>query len=664
MGRLCTFFLIAQLVLSVGWALGDGKPDLNDDFSADENGDDTPDGLTVQGRMDAARKSHTGPYATLAASPAFLVAQKGKFGFDGFVGERLRVNEEEWLLKVAAANPAMMEIFRMRDRKPCMQLLPFHGEFPGKLLTGAVLCWRAGRGRRLQAEIQRLVADLAEVQDRDGYLGPFPKAERLTGRDTNGGYLWDVWGHYHCMLGLLLWYQETGDRAALDTCLKSADLLCRTFLGTGRRVYDAGAREYNMAVIHIFCLLYEQTGEQRYLKMARQIEQEWQQPPAGDYLRTALEGKEFFETPKPRWESLYGVQALAELHFITGENNYRQAFEHIWHSILRYDRHNTGAFSSRARAVGNPYDPGAIETCATVTWIALGIDMLRLTGRSTVADELELSTFNAMFGAQAPSGRWWTYRTPMDGQRRAFYDDYNQQCLPGAPEVSCCSTNAARGLGMLTQWAVMKDPEGIVVNYYGPGTFAVAAPSAEPVTLVQETEYPLEGSIALTVMPKRAERFALKLRIPQWARGTTVSVNGERTRKASPGAYLSLERTWEKGDVIRLKLGMPFHFWAGEKECDGLTSIYRGPLLLAYDQRYNTMDPHDVPALDAERLSPTPVSVTKQPVPWLMLRFKATDGRDLMLCDFASAGAAGNHYRSWLPVQNVPEQGFSFGGPH
>lgn len=89
---------------------------------------------------------------------------------------------------------------------------------------------------------------------------------------------------------------------------------------------------------------------------------------------------------------------------------------HIYQSIRRTDRHNTGAFSSTEQAVGNPYDTRAIEACCVVAWGALCIDVLRLTGDPTFVDELELATYNAILGAQYPSGRWWTYNTPMDGE--------------------------------------------------------------------------------------------------------------------------------------------------------------------------------------------------------------------------------------------------------
>ena len=96
--------------------------------------------------------------------------------------------------------------------------------------------------------------------------------------------------------------------------------------------------------------------------------------------------------------------------------------------------------------------------------------MLRLTGDPRVADELERSTFNGALGAQHPSGRWWTYNTPMDGVREASAHSIVFQARAGGPELNCCSVNGPRALGMLSEWAVMRDAKGFVVNWHGPGT--------------------------------------------------------------------------------------------------------------------------------------------------------------------------------------------------
>ncbi len=590
----------------------------------------------------------------MSVAPVCERARDCRFRLEGWIGERLQANLNQWLLTAPIANPAMLQMFRDRDRKPRRALVPWAGEFAGKYLISAVQGYRLSRDRRLRDLLRWFVRELISVQDADGYLGPHPKPERLTGKTHDGqSPLWDLWGHYHCMLGLWYWWQETGDAAALQSACKAADLICRRFLDSGTRILSAGAEEMNMAISHVLCLLYQATRHTRYLQMVREIEKDWEKPPAGDYVRTALRGVEFYQTPKPRWESLPNVQAIAELYFITGDERYRRAVLHIYRSIRKTDRHNTGAFSSAEQAVGNPYDTRAIETCCVIAWMALCIDVLRITGDPTVADELELATYNAVLGAQHPSGRWWTYNTPMDGVRRASAHDIVFQAHQGAPELNCCSVNAPRGLGMLSEWAVMCTPGGVNLNYYGAGKMQVHLMRGRTLTLTVQGEYPYRQEVQIGTGLTHPTEFVLRLRIPVWSRKTEIWLNGQRVSDVTPGTYLSLQREWRNGDTIRIRFDFSLHAWLGEREQAGKVSLYRGPVLLAYDQRFNAMDPDEVPTLSLSNLH----YVEEQKKEWLsplfLLRFATTDGRAIRLCDFASAGAAGTVYRSWLPVRDT-----------
>ena len=296
------------------------------------------------------------------------------YRFGGHLADYLTGVTEQWLKAAPLANPAMLEIFRDRDRQPLRDMVPWAGEFAGKYLTSAVQIFRLTQDANLRTFIRGFVNQLVQLQDTDGYLGPWPQENHLTGEAPNvggkTGNTWDAWGHYHIMLGLLLWHEESGDKKALSSAIKIADLICQKFLGNMRnRLVDTGSTEMNLAVIHTLCLLYRKTKTERYLDMALQIVDEFAAespdgPLAGDYLRSGLAGREFYETPKPRWESLHPIMGMAELYWITGEDRYRTAFEGIWWSIVKLDRHNNGGFSSGEKAQGIPIIRGQSKPVA------------------------------------------------------------------------------------------------------------------------------------------------------------------------------------------------------------------------------------------------------------------------------------------------------------
>ena len=590
---------------------------------------------------------------------------RARYELGGVVDDYLRAVTDQWLLPTPAANPAMLEMFRDRDRAPLRDMVPWAGEFAGKYLTHAVQILRLTKDAGLRRHVAGFVADLAAAQAEDGYLGPWPADHRLTGTAPNctgSRQTWDAWGHYHVMLGLLLWHEDTGDRGALGCAARIGDLMCAKFLGQrrrGRRLVDTGSTEMNLAPVHSLALLHRRTGEGRYLELARQIVDEFAargrdgNPLAGDYVNTALARQPFFETPKPRWESLHPIMGMLELYWLTGEAGYRTAFEHIWWSIVELDRHNNGGFSSGEKAQGNPYHPGAIETCCTIAWMAASVEMLRLTGDSLVADELELSTLNSGLGLHSHSGRWVTYNTPMDGVRKASAHEIVFQSREGTSELNCCSVNGPRALGMISDWALMSGRDGLRLNWYGVGLMTARC-AGTTVTLQQETDYPRGADVALKVSPARATQFPLLLRIPAWSTRTRVLVNGEVQSGVQPGSYLCLERRWKRGDRVELRFDMRPHWWVGERECQGLTSLYRGPLLLTYDRRFNDFDPDDVPSLRAADLRLRPTRWTgPDPAPWLLVSCTGSGGRRVQLCDFASAGEAGSPYRTWLPVRGA-----------
>ncbi|MDP6779924.1 MAG: glycoside hydrolase family 127 protein [Candidatus Latescibacteria bacterium] len=629
-------------------------------------------------------------------SPNLDRASESQYAFDGWLGQYLQSVTDQWIKVVPTSNPGMLEMLRDRDRRPYRDLVPFAGEFAGKYLTGAVEVLRLTGDEGLRAVLADFVTDLISCQDKDGYLGPWPRDFRLAGlapnssRGGGSGILgvtglpesrteggtdgcsgtWDSWGHYHVMMGLMLWARLVDDRKALRVAKRIADLFCSRFLGTDERMVDAGSKiETNLSPAHALCLLYEKTGTRRYLQLVEQIVREFEirgrgGELAGDYLRTALAGMEFYQTPKPRWESLHTLMALPELYYITGDPCYRKAFEHIYWSIVKLDRHNNGGFSSAERARGNPYLKLPIETCCTIAWIAMSVEMLRLTGNSIVADEIELSTLNSVMGMHSASGRWVTYDTPMDGVRRASAHSIVCHSREGTPELNCCSVNGHRGLGMVGDWALMHQGDsGITLNYYGPSTMAARLSSGRRVEFSQDTTYPVDGHVKLSVHPSRPTRFRLNLRIPYWSARTRLHVNGEPIENVTSGSYCALEREWRQGDRVEIRLDMSEHYWVGRKQCRGRVSMYRGPILMTYDRRFNDVDPDDLPELDGRSLKRRRLKWSGRIKPIMLLEYRDGNGSKLRLCDFGSAGEGGTPYRSWLKIGGIPKASFSRSNP-
>jgi hypothetical protein len=236
------------------------------------------------------------------------------------------------------------------------------------------------------------------------------------------------------------------------------------------------------------------------------------------------------------------------------------------------------------------------------------------------------------------------------GGRRPTTFDLGWQARIGSPQLSCCSTNGPRGIGVLSEWAVMVAAAplaaGLAVNFYGACTVVAPAPSGRPVQLSQVTAYPLDGAIQLLVAPEVAESFTLHLRIPSWSRSTRVLVNGQSlATPAQPGTYLGLTRRWQAGDQVALTLDMSPRLWVGESRpldalvgggTSGRMAIYHGPILMAYDPRFDPDPRGPMVAIDLSwpprRLDP----VAGQPE--LRVEYRCVDGRFITLCDFASAG--------------------------
>ncbi len=106
------------------------------------------------------------------------------------------------------------------------------------------------------------------------------------------------------------------------------------------------------------------------------------------------------------------------------------------------------------------------ETCVSVTWEQMCLQMLRLTGDGAIVDQLERTIYNALLGAQKEDGASWDYYTSLNGVK------------PYSPNLTCCISSGARGVALLPSVSEMKSGDGgMVVNLYANAELNTRLPS-------------------------------------------------------------------------------------------------------------------------------------------------------------------------------------------
>jgi DUF1680 family protein len=249
---------------------------------------------------------------------------------------------------------------------------------------------------------------------------------------------------------------------------------------------------------------------------------------------------------------LWNLVGIAKLHRATANADLLRAVERLWQSVR--DHHLTlgggpwGGVAHRSREVFNApvaFSPeGYVETCSTLAWIQLNRELLFLSDDPKYAEEIERSAYNDLLGAQAPDGEDWCYYVFPNGRR--VHTTYWR----------CCKSSGAMALEELPAVAVTRREDTVTVNLYGPGRAGFTFADGTFATLEQQTDYPASGIVEVAVDVDRARRFALRLRIPQWAAGARVQVDGQEVEDVVPGTYCTIDRLWQRGDRVVLSLPM------------------------------------------------------------------------------------------------------------
>ena len=351
-------------------------------------------------------------------------------------------------------------------------------------------------------------------------------------------------------------HRHLGTARYLEAACRIGDLCWRTLTSGGIDITDLGNHHGMSATVLMdpALELHFATGEQRYLDLALRILEQADGNPRLALLTQALAGADASEIATGKaYQLIWNLVGLAKLHRATGDAAQLRAAVSLWRNIR--DHHLTlgggpwGGVAHRSREVFNPapvFSPyGYVETCSTLAWIQLNRELLAITGEAAYAEEIERSAYNDLLGAQAPDGEDWCYYCFPNGRR--VHTTYWR----------CCKSSGAMALEELPSAAYSSTADGVQINLLGSSEATLQVRGVGDVRLEQRTDYPFDGEIAIRVTPQRSGTFKVHTRIPQWAAGTSIRLNGASLASAAPtGAFFPIEREWRKDDMIMLSLPM------------------------------------------------------------------------------------------------------------
>ncbi len=581
----------------------------------------------------------------------------------GFIGRKLDLSYRN---RIMAQDPkALVEPFRHRTETHLWQ-----NEFWGKWFTSAVLAYRYRPDNALKKLLQDSVTDLISTQTEDGYIGNYKKENHLEE--------WDIWGRKYCMLGLLDYADLTGDQATLRSAVKLADHLIKEIKEKDGLIVNKGNYRGMAAssVLEPVVRLYSQTKDKKYLGFAEEIVRQWEIP-QGPHLISKANVDVSRRFPKPKvwysyeqgqkaYEMMSCYEGLLELYRVTGKTEYKQAVEATWNNILKNEINIAGSGASVETWFGgeklqtSPVEHFQ-ETCVTVTWIKLSQQLFRLTGEAKYGDAIEQSYYNALMGALSADGSTWAKYTPLNGRR-----------LPGSGQcgmkLNCCVANGPRGQFTLPFTTIMSTDEGISVNFFVEGSYALRTPSQKKIIIIQKTDYPLSGAIHFHLVMEAPEEMTLRIRIPAWSRRTSLKVNSKETQGIIPGEYAEIKRTWSPGDEIFLQLDVTGRVVI-QGEGATYAAILKGPVVLARDTQlaHTNLGTFNRPIREADGNINLEVEGVDQNKNWMQYRASfmpeayteaGPQPIQLLLCDYASAGNGDvqSTFQVWMPQLYDPRE--------
>lgn len=627
---------------------------------------------------------HDPVLAPRAKTDRYFPLPAGSFDYRGPLDEAIRFIEKDQLLDA----PLFAKFVRVFTETPKLDTenLGWRGEYWGKMMRGGCITYAYTQNPELLAVLTETAKDIIGAAEEDGRISSYAREGELDG--------WDVWCRKYVMLGLEYFLEICPDAELAEKVLAAvrAEADCMiACIGKepGKKEITRTARIWagmaSSSVLEPIMRLYFLTGERKYLDFASYIVECGGNSLQNTFL-AAFEDKipPYRQKVIKAYEIMSCFEGLLEYYRATGIEKWRTAAVHFARRIRTEELTLVGSLGcwhelfdhAATRQFTTTYADVMQETCVTVTYLKFSLQMLCLTGDPAIADCMERAAYNALLGAvnfekdQKNGGLPFDSYSPLIMGARGRYVG-GKQILSDGSFYGCCACIGAAGTGIVPAASALLSPDGILLNFYLPGTIATKTPGGAPLELELHTDYPKTGGVCVTVSTREEAPFAIALRIPAWSRRTVLAVNGELS-DVTPGTFASFSRVWHTGDKIEVWFDMRTEILT--PPTDGLpdenakyhVALRRGPLVLARDSRL----PGDFRApVDLRETEAGYADVRLADAPdfraFYSFAAKQKDGSELPLVDYASAGHTfdcNSLVSAWMPTENYyaadPEKPF------
>ncbi|MEN8703396.1 MAG: beta-L-arabinofuranosidase domain-containing protein [Polaribacter sp.] len=474
-----------------------------------------------------------------------------------------------------------------------------------KWIEASTYIYALNKDQKIVDELDEIIEIIGKAQQENGYLQTQittnikrkPFSERRYHEMYNSGHLY---------IAACIYYRVTGKTNFLDIAIKHANNLYNTFQPKPKELARFG---FNQVQIMGLVELYRTTKDKRYLELAEIfINMRGKSKPKphstvrhvhiGDMTQERTPLRKSDEAVGHAVLALYYYAGAADVYAETGEKALIDALDRIWGNIVDKKMFVTGA-------CGQKHDGGSSnrdfvheaftidyemhnahaynETCANLCNAMFNYRMLSVKGESKHADIMELVLYNSAMSGINLEGDKYFYTNPLrrtKGHKMGITDYPNRV---GYIPCFCCPPNLVRTIAKSSAWAYSLSKNGIAVNLYGGNQLDTKMLDGSDIKLKQETNYPWNGNIKITIDECKNEDFDVLLRIPDWTDNYQISVNGKSQKtNAKKGTFATINRQWKKGDVISLQLPMDIKLLEGNpkiEEVRNQAAIKRGPIV-------------------------------------------------------------------------------------